>query len=320
MRQQTQQGSREEKVSIKSMTGYGYSEIERNGSLYRVEIKTLNSRFCDVNVKIPNALGGLEGRLISMVKERLVRGKIDLFVHYSASGAAEALPKLNLKVLSHYLNQLQVAKAVAGLSGAVDSTELMALMRLDDVFESTSLKGQSALDLHGASVQECVTLALSQVIDSRKREGEELGRALHELLQTLEVEIAAIAAIKSELQQQLFDNLKKRLENFLTQLAAAGQQIAKVAPEERLATELAILTDKSDITEELTRLAAHQKEFANLVNQGDDVGRKLDFLCQEMHREANTISNKVMHVRVAGHILNVKQGIERLRQQVQNIE
>jgi uncharacterized protein (TIGR00255 family) len=130
----------------------------------------------------------------------------------------------------------------------------------------------------------------------------------------------AIVAKREQIQKHLFDNYKKRLERLLGSLEETGQKISSMLPEERVLAEVALLVDRSDIEEELTRLSAHEVEFKRLLKGGEEVGRRMDFLCQEMHREVNTISNKLTQLEVAQHSLSLKQAVERLRQQVANIE
>ena len=312
-------------MTLHSMTGYGRGEASKNETSYHAEVKTWNSRYVDVNIKLPHLLASLENRITALVKERIGRGKVDVSINLAGVQNSSRAAKLNPQVLTHYFNMIKEVKKIAAteldgvsLTPAIGIGEVLAWQ---GVMESGSIADSGATtDVHEEGIVACVINALQEAITCREREGAELCKALKEILGNLQVNVNKIGEIKDELQNELYDMYRKRLDALIVQLGNAGQKVTKALPEDRLLAEVAILADKSDIAEEIARLAAHIKEFQHLLDTGADVGRKLDFLCQEMHREANTISSKVVNIKVSHDILDMKQNIEKLRQQVQNIQ
>ena len=260
-----------------------------------------------------------------MVKERIGRGKVDVSVSMDGLSNSPRLARLNPQALSHYFNILKEIRNLAAsqLEGLTLSAQLGVgeILTWQGVMESSSLADNEAkANIHEEDIVACVSNAITEAILCREKEGMALHKVLAGILGNLQSNVDAIEQIKQELQTELYGTYRKRLDALLVQLDNSGQKITKVLPEDRLLAEVAILTDKSDIAEEIARLLTHIKEFHHLLDKGGDVGRKLDFLCQEMHREANTISSKVVNIKVSHDILDMKQNIEKLRQQVQNIE
>ena len=305
------------------MTGYGRGEATHDDTSFHAEVKTWNSRFVDVNVRLPHTFASLENRIATLVKERIGRGKVDVNVGMDGAGCSLRTAKLNANTMSHYFTLLKTVKNAAAaelegftLSSNVNVTDILGWQ---GVVDSSSASATDAGG-HDESIVACVENAIREVILCREKEGMALHRTLVEILGNLAGNVQSIDRIKHDLQNELYDTYHKRLDALLVQLGSSGQKVTKVLPEDRLLAEVAILTDKADISEEIARLDAHVREFGHLLDKGGDVGRKLDFLCQELHREANTISSKVVNIKVSHDILDMKQNIEKLRQQVQNIE
>ena len=195
--------------------------------------------------------------------------------------------------------------------------------RLDGVLISADRhrgRGPEAVGKHRSSILAALEQALDHVEEMRSREGTALNQALVELAQELEQQRSAVAAKRDQVVADLAQAYLERLDKLVEALQAKAGALAGQLPEERLVGEAAVLAEKADIEEEVTRLASHIQEFLRLTQQGRGVGRKLDFLCQEMHREVNTMTNKLVQTSISHHTLQMKQTIERLRQQVQNIE
>jgi uncharacterized protein (TIGR00255 family) len=306
-------------LAIQSMTAFGMGETSSTDYHYRCEIKTLNSRFVDVNLRLPRALNALETDIIATCKRRLKRGKVDVSLDVTAQNVGARLPQLNEDAVRHYQS---LANRLQNLAGEKSRhLSIYEYLRLDGVLETHTREAvDDIIKLHRDGVINSLNQALDQVIEGRRKEGQALAKAMKELLQTIGKERQVIASQSETLQSQIYQQYRKRLENLLKNLGETGHSITQQLPDDRLLAEVAILTDKSDIAEELTRLATHEQEFSKTLEQEGEVGRKLDFLCQEMHREINTVSNKLNHSSVTSNTLAIKQTVERLRQQVQNIE
>ncbi len=313
-------------MSIASMTGYGVGESDGEGFHYQCEIRTLNSRFIEVNTRMPRGLIALEPEIIKTVKNHLARGKVDVFIDVSKTGEAKDLPQLDPAAINHYLGlfeqlQKQMQGNVSYSFASLRDPSATEIFRLEGVLKNQSslMSPEDQINLHGAPIKEALVKALEQVKSARLKEGMVLKAALQDLLGLLEKDCAAISEKVQDLRQLVYDTYTRRLENVLKSLENTGSDSLK-PPEDRLLAEIAILTDKADVEEELVRFKGHHEEFLKLMDQGDKVGRKLDFLCQEMHREVNTLSSKLQSSDVSPHSLNMKQSVERVRQQIQNIE
>lgn len=306
-------------MTLHSMTAYGYGETEDGGLTYACEIRSLNSRYLEVGTRLPRHLLALEIDLINHVKGALRRGKVDVFVDVSRAGGAKDLPGLDADVVKHYLGLMSQVQGMArGLSFPAPS--LSDVLRLEGVLASDKkAKGVDAVEAHKKALFTALDRALESAIAARRKEGDALGKALHELLADLERDRKAVAAKRDEIIPALQKNYLKRIEAAFELLTKSGKPLTQL-PEERVLQEVGVQSDKADIDEELTRLATHIKEFARLMTAEEAPGRKLDFMCQEMHREVNTMSNKLVQTEVSQHTLEMKQTIERIRQQVQNIE
>lgn len=299
------------------MTAFGSAEIKTQFFTYRCEIRTLNSRFCDVSVKLPRSLLAFEAQIIQRIKERLLRGKVDVFIDTVPIDRTALLPQLNAAAVQHYTrlsDELQ-----SHLRETPRALSVAELFRLEGVLESP-LQGQDALASHEDGLKKVLERACEAVIKQRASEGHALGIALGKILDQISEQREIIDGKRQVIQAQVYETYRKRLDKLLQNLEDTGKKLNVLLPEERLLSEVALLTDRSDIEEEVTRLGAHIQEFQRLLAGGEEVGRRMDFLCQEMHREVNTISNKMTQLDLAQHSLLLKQGVERLRQQVQNIE
>ncbi|MBC7533511.1 MAG: YicC family protein [Oligoflexus sp.] len=305
-------------MSLKSMTAFGSAELSTANTQYRCEIRTLNSRFCDISIKLPRSLLSLEPQLLALVKSHLQRGKVDVFFDLSQLDKAAHLPRLNEAAIKHYLG---LAEELREIHPSLTPLSQYEVMRFEGAMDSAgSVPGDIYIASHEENIRKVMELALAQVNKQRASEGAVLQTALVKLVDAVNSDREAILAKRETIQAALFETYKKRLDRLLGLVDESVPDLSKIIPDDRLLSELAILTDRADIEEELTRLKAHEDEFLRIMETEDESGRKLDFLCQEMHREVNTISNKLTQLDVATHSLTLKQNIERLKQQVQNIE
>lgn len=324
-------------MKLTSMTAFGAASERAGDFTYTCEVRTLNARYLEVNVRLPRQLMAFEVELINEVKKSLRRGKVDVFVEMAREGASKDLPEVNIEAARHYaaqllsLNKLMQAQ---GLGSGNMTLGLSELLRLDGLLSDKrprAFEGDAVLQ-HRPALLALLHKALDKVIAARSQEGQALGEALRRLLDELRAGVQIIDAQRPLIEEQTRKTYLKRLTQVLglVQKAAADSEASQreassrvgtpAVEEHRLFAEIAILLDKADIEEELTRMRSHLDTFYGLLQGEEAPGRKLDFLCQEMHREVNTISNKLVQIEVSKHTIEMKQGIERIRQQVQNLE
>lgn len=311
-------------MSISSMTAYGFGESVTSSIRYSCEIKSLNSRFLEVNVRMPRSVLALESELIALVKSKLARGKVDVFIDIQTESDTSQLPALSPVALQHYLNlaqQVQQAQKDAGLFGSGSEVNASQLMRFEGVLETKSA-AKNRLEIaegHREGITGALNDALDQLKSMRAAEGDRLKQALASMVEEISEKRQVVAKGVEEIRSHVHGQYRKRIETLWQQLRDGGLKVGEL-PEDRLAFEITVLADKSDIEEEITRLQSHEQEFMEQLANSKPVGRRLDFLCQEMHREVNTMSNKAVQTSVSKQTMAMKEIVERLRQQVQNIE
>jgi uncharacterized protein (TIGR00255 family) len=291
---------------IKSMTGYGKAERTVGHGRIVVEIRSLNHRYGEVTVKLPRRLLPLENEVRNLVAERLKRGKIDLFVQLEGAAAGAALPVPDLLLARAYYDALVCLKETLNLPEPV-SLGLIAAQK--DVLVSG--EGELPVETLRPDLFIVVREAVESLDRMRQREGEALLKdilsrrgTLGELLDR--VDIRAPTAVVENTQ---------RMKERVAQLAGESG-----VDEGRLAQEIAIMADRCDVSEELTRFSSHLQQFDETVNMAEPVGRKLDFLIQELNREVNTIGSKANDAEIASLVVELKAVLEKIREQVQNVE
>ncbi len=291
---------------MQSMTGYGRAETEQQGRIWSVEVRSVNNRFLDAKVKLPRNYTALEDRVRKQIGSYHQRGRIDLILTVSGdfSDLVEITVDLNLaRVYQERLNRLAVELGIAS------QADLPLLIGLPDVL--TREQRSEDLEAIWPLLSTTIEAALEQCREMRVREGEALTAELSErlelftgVLDDIEQRLPAIVAEREQA-------LKERLDKLL-----AAVDLDPI----RLAQEVAILADKSDITEEMVRLRSHIAQFTDLLGSSEPVGRKLDFLIQEFLREVNTIGSKINDAENAHRAVALKSELEKMREQVQNIE
>lgn len=291
---------------IKSMTGYGKAEVVSGTGRILVEIRSVNHRYGEVFAKLPRSLMQFENDVRKCVAERLKRGKIEIFVQQEGGVGAGVLPKPNIPVAKAYYEAFTGIKEALGLEGPV-SLQLIAsqkdvLIAGEEEAESTSLK----LELVTA-----VEDAVESLDSMRKREGALLMEDLGKRREALSSLINSVAKRAPLVVADSFTRLKERVG------LLAGES---GVDEGRLAQEIAVMADRCDITEELVRFRSHLQQFDETLKHDEPVGRKLDFLMQELNREVNTIGSKANDAEIASLVVELKAELEKIREQVQNIE
>jgi uncharacterized protein (TIGR00255 family) len=290
---------------IRSMTGFGAGHGASGGEALDAEIRSVNHKFCEVKARLPRELAALETEAVKQVRERLARGGVDVSIR--RTGAAGGLvPKVDLELAAAYARAYEELRARLGLAGGPTVADVAAA---DGVLKLE----ERALDLGAAreALRAALSAALDGLVAMRAREGEALARDLEARLSAVEALVARAAAL-----------VPRSVEHLRARLAERIEELTRGVPLDpaRLAQEAALLADRTDVTEEVTRLGSHLAQARALLRSGEPAGRKLDFLVQEMHREVNTIGSKSQSAEIAALVVSAKAEVERLREQVQNVE
>ena len=293
---------------IKSMTGFGRSEYSDEKRSVTAEVRSVNHRYCDVSVKMPRRYSFAEETLKKAVKEILSRGKIDVSISVVNLTEDDVTVKLNTSVAEQYKSSLTELKEQFGLQDEI-SLELIA--GLPDVMKTVpEIEDEDAIT---EALKIPVVEAVKKLDAMRQLEGEKLKE---DLLKRREI-IKEITGKIKERAPLVVEEHKQKLEDRISQLLDKSVEI----PEDRLAVEVAVFADKCDITEELVRLDSHMDQMQKILGEGKQaVGKRLDFLVQEMNREANTIGSKANDLEITNYMLTIKSEVEKIREQVQNIE
>ncbi len=295
---------------IRSMTGFGEASTEAGGVHYFLEVRSLNSKYFKAVIRLPEDLQGLEAELEAEVRRKLGRGAITL-VGKTTDTSADAAQDVNHRALTRYIEQLRQAPAVADGSVPID---LGALLTLPGVLQPPANEEET---LHRARqvFLELLERACAQLLDMRRREGASTLAALEEQQGRIEEGLERIAGRAPRVVEEYHQRLRARIESMLADAGAA------VEPAD-LTREVAVYAERSDIAEETTRLGAHIRQFRSIISSKKErpVGRTLDFLAQEMLREANTIASKSNDAEISREIVEIKGSIDRIKEQVQNVE
>jgi len=292
---------------IVSMTGFGDATAERDSTHYAVEIRSLNNRYFKPVIKLPETVSGLEPELESMLREKLGRGSVT-FILKMRTDTAEAAYHLNTAALKSYLEQLQQVK---GLDRLV-TIDLASLVQLPGVCQEPRDESDE-ISRHGPMIRELTAKAIEKLDVMRRREGNGLFAELMRHVAVIGASLEAIAKLAPSVVEDYHRRLSQRV-NLL--LSKAELQVSQVD----LIKEVAVFAERADIAEEIQRLSSHLGAFEQACREGEHAGRKLDFITQEMLREANTIGSKANDAQIARHIVEIKGAIDRLKEQVQNVE
>lgn len=291
---------------LRSMTGFGRSEAEINGRRYSVEIKSVNHRFLDINIKMPKVLSMFESSVRTIMKEYLERGKVDVYISFFNTSSETACVRYNKGIAAEYMKYLSEMKEDFGLDMDI---RVSTLSRFPDVF--TTEEEEPDEDLIWGEFEPVLRKALSEITQSREREGENLRRDLLGKIEEIKKEVAFIEEHSPEIVENYRNRLTERVQEMLKDAAI---------DESRIVTEVTIFSDKVCVDEEITRLKSHMDAMKKELEKGGAVGRKLDFIAQEMNREANTTLSKTNDILTSDSAIEIKTGIEKIREQIQNIE
>jgi uncharacterized protein (TIGR00255 family) len=295
-------------MTLRSMTGFAQVKGQINAQLaFSLSLKSVNHRFLDLHFRLPSDTDALEMKLRRMLKEKMARGHVEVILNLDRSGTNGV--GLNRQLIAGYVAAFRAAADEFGIDGEPD---LNVVLRMPGAMDSGPEKSGDEVE---TAVMAQVEDALSKLNEMREQEGRSISTELRARMANLEKAAAGVEAHRSTILRSYSERLQSRL------LEVLGAQVDK----ERVLQEVAVLVDRSDIQEELVRLTAHVKHFLGLLDQGGEVGKKMDFLLQEMNREANTLLSKTSGL--AGEALKVtemgllmKSEIEKAREQVQNLE
>lgn len=291
---------------IKSMTGFGRCEVTEGNRKFTVEIKSVNHRYLDVNIKMPKKLGFFENAVRNLLKEYIERGKVDVFVSYEDFTENNFSLKYNEELAAEYLAHLQMMAERFGLEFDV---RVSTLSRFPEVF---AMEEQTMDEKElWAVLEKALRGAAEQFVESRMREGEHLKQDLCDKLSGM---LSYVDFIE-ERSPVIIREYKERLEEKVRELLEEKQ-----LDDGRIATEVTIFADKICVDEETVRLRSHIRSTKAALEEGGSIGRKLDFIAQEMNREANTILSKTTDLQISDVGINLKTDIEKVREQIQNIE
>lgn len=292
---------------IRSMTGFGRGEARTETMGLSVEMRAVNNRYLDVQVKLPRSLAAFEPRVRKTVQERFSRGRIDVFVNRSGGDANPFRLALDEGLAGQYFSLLRDIQARYGLTGTIDISLVSAMPDL-----ITRVEVAEDADVLWSALEKAVDGAAVSMLSMRQEEGAALAR-------DIAVRLDAIGALADAIRQRA----PEIVEHARTRMTEALAKVLQEPPDPaRLAQEIALLAERTDVTEELTRLESHLAQFLSMMKSSGEepVGRKLDFLIQEMGREVNTIASKAMSAEISLHVVTAKAELEKVREQVQNIE
>lgn len=291
---------------IKSMTGFGRCEVRKDSKKFTVEMKSVNHRYLDVNIRMPKKLNFFETAIRTLLKSYACRGKIDIFISYEDTEQSEMTVKYNEALASEYLRYL---RQMAETFGIEDDVRVTDLSRYPDVFTMEEQSTDETELWNG--LKETLEGAFAQFVETRQKEGENLKKDILSKLDILSEQIAYI----EERSPQIVAEYRAKLEEKLREILEDTQ-----IEENRIAAEVILFADKICTDEEVVRLKSHIQHMRSTLDEQEEIGRKLDFIAQEMNREANTILSKANDIDVSNHAISLKTEIEKIREQIQNIE
>ena len=291
---------------IKSMTGYGKSILEINARKYQVEIKSLNHRYLDISIRMPKQLSYLEETIKQQISSKISRGKIDVFISWENNSIEGRNIKINTELAKAYIEELRKLAKEENLS---DNIEVNDIAKYPDVLivqenqEDETIKNE---------IIEVVNKAVNNLVEMKQNEGIKIAEDLQKRLDYIQEEVNKVKEFSTGLINEYIVKLEERIKELLPN----NQEIDK----NRLMQEIVIYADKCSIEEEVTRLNSHIGQFKEFLKSDETVGKKLDFIIQEMNRETNTIGSKSNNLNITNGVIDMKTEIENLREQVQNIE
>ena len=291
---------------IKSMTGFGRAKCEYEGREYNVEIKSVNHKYSDVSIKIPRQISYLEEKVRKEILTKVSRGKIDVFITLQDYSEKGKNIKNNKEVAKVYISQLRELAEETGITADIDVIDISKFP------EVLNISNQDNEEIYWDELRGVLDTALDNFVAMRETEGNKICDDLKVRMERIKEKVSKISSYSAGLVEEYIVKLNARVKELMS---------TDVIDENRLAQEIVIFSDKSSIQEELTRLDSHISQFLDLLSNGNSpVGKKLDFIIQEMNREVNTIGSKANSTKISEGVIELKTEIEDVREQIQNIE
>lgn len=291
---------------IKSMTGFGRSTYENEGREYIIEIKSVNNRFTDINIKMPRNLNYLEEKIRKQILSNISRGKVEVSIQLNNNSDLGKKINLNTDIAKKYVEEL---KKLSEETNIIDNINIMDVARFPDVLNIRI--DEEAEEVIEKELFTALDSAIDSFLDMRQKEGSKIKVDLENRIEVIKQKIEQISSISAGLVDEYVVKLETRIKELLK---------TDVVDQTRLAQEVVIYSDKCSVEEEITRLKSHISQFLNLLNENIAIGKKLDFLIQEMNRETNTIGSKANNLEITNFVVDIKTELENVREQIQNIE
>ena len=291
---------------IKSMTGFGRSTYENEGREYIIEIKSVNNRFTDINIKMPRNLNYLEEKIRKQILSNISRGKVEVSIQLNNNSDLGKKINLNTDIAKKYVEEL---KKLSEETNIIDNINIMDVARFPDVLNIRI--DEEAEEVIEKELFTALDSAIDSFLDMRQKEWSKIKVDLENRIEVIKQKIEQISSISAGLVDEYVVKLETRIKELLK---------TDVVDQTRLAQEVVIYSDKCSVEEEITRLKSHISQFLNLLNENIAIGKKLDFLIQEMNRETNTIGSKANNLEITNFVVDIKTELENIREQIQNIE
>ena len=292
---------------MKSMTGFGRAKLEKNDRIYNIEIKSVNHKYSDISVKLPKSLIYVEDKIKKQISLKIARGKIDVFVSFENYSAKGKDIIVNEELVKKYLEKFKLLAEQNNLSQEIPVAEIIKLPEVLTIKET-----EDEEDAIQSELLEGLEQAINNFVEMREAEANKIKEDLEARINDVEQSVQKISTYSTRLVEEYVVKLEERIKEILK---------TDVIDEARLAMEVVLYADKCSVEEELTRLKSHIDQFRTLINSKEGpVGKKLDFLIQEMNRETNTMGSKSGSLEITNLVVDIKTKLEDIREQIQNIE
>ncbi len=292
-------------MMIVSMTGFGRAKKESNAFSVHVELKSVNHRFCEINIRLPRQLLFLEDKIKKAILEHVKRGRVEVFLTIEGEGLVSKTISIDWDLLDALVSSTKQIQEKYQLPDQITTGQLLSNENILSI-EEKEMENQEL----ESTVLEVIDRAVLQLIEMREVEGRKLNEDILSFLAKIEADVNMIKEYAPKVVAHYRDRIEKRIKEYV------GNEF----DENRVLTEVALFAEKADISEELTRLESHISQFRETVQTTEPIGRKLDFIVQEMNRETNTIGSKANDPLIAKHVVEMKSLLEKIKEQVQNIE
>ena len=290
---------------MKSMTGFGRANYENDGRMYNIEIKSVNHRYCDISVKLPRSISYLEEKIKKEIASNISIGNVDILIIFENNSSKGRNIKINKELAKIYIQEL---RELANENNINDNIPVTEISKFPEVLVIQNVEDEEII---WKEVNTCLEEAINNFIIMRKQEGSKIKEDLKTRLSAIKQKVSKISEYSTRLVEEYVVKLETRIKEILK---------TDIVDKERLNQEIVIYADKCSVEEELTRLESHISQFSNMMEENIPVGKKIDFLIQEMNREINTIGSKSGNLEITNLVIEAKTELEDIREQIQNIE